>query len=120
MQHLVPFAQRFGEYAGPGGPIHDRGEDAGWWIVSILIIALLATIAALLVWLGRRALATVAAAGPDRAAVEALDLRLARGEITPEDYRGRHDLLVGGGAGSPGPAAPPADPEEAPTEVRPG
>ncbi|MCU0257405.1 MAG: hypothetical protein MUC84_09845 [Solirubrobacteraceae bacterium] len=113
MQHLVPFAQRFGEYAGPGGPLNERGEDAAWWIVSILIIALLATIAGLLAWLARRALGAAQSAAPGGAAFEALDLRLAQGEITPEDYRARRDVLAGVAP------ATPVDPE-APTEVKPG
>jgi uncharacterized membrane protein len=115
MQHLVPFAQRFGEYAGPGGPVNDRGEDAAWWIVSILVIALLATIAGLLVWLGRRALGAMRSGAPAGAALEALDLRLAQGEITPEDYRARRDVLAGVAPAAPAPPDP-----EAPTEVRPG
>ena len=98
-QQLVPLAQRCGEFAGPGGPAHghDHGGDAGWWVVSIIIIVLLATIAGLLVWLGRRVLA--AADGPAAPAVTATP-------VQPPV------------AAAPGtPAAPAVDPD-APTEVQ--
>ena len=124
MQQLVPLAQRFGDMTGPGGPAHHDGGDAGWWIVSILIILLLATIAGLLIWLGRRAVAAAnVAASPEgerAAALQALDLRLAQGDIAPEDYRARRDLLATGQTpvvAAPAPAAPSVDPD-APTEVQ--
>ena len=67
------------------------GQMAGWgWIFMVAFWALLV---AGLVWLVRSVVATrPGAGGPDRAR-HILDGRFAAGEITPEDYRARRDVL---------------------------
>lgn len=51
---LAQYGQRMHDVGGPGGfPGHDGGHDAGWWIVAILALLLLAVIAGLLAWIGR-------------------------------------------------------------------
>jgi hypothetical protein len=51
---IAQHGQRFNEFAGPGG-FHEGGQDAGWWIISILAILLMIVITGLLVWIGRTA-----------------------------------------------------------------
>ena len=52
---MAQHGQRFNELAGPGGFHDGGGQDAGWWILSILAILLLIAITGLLVWIGRAA-----------------------------------------------------------------
>jgi len=78
-----------------GGWNHDgmRGGSTGnVWLAVLLAIVLLLQVATLVlvltgVTVGRRA------AGEDSAAQRVLDERLARGEITADDYRAARSLL---------------------------
>ena len=105
-----------GGFGGPGGPgqgpggqmrggaehiaRHMDGGDHHWWMLVIFVVAFL-VIVGLLVWAivafskatKAKTAAMAAANGPS--AKEQLDQRLAKGDISPEDYEARKKLLDG-------------------------
>ena len=78
---------------------HDHG-DHHWWMFALLVVAVVAFIG-LAVWAiiafsraaNARTAALTADGGPG--AKELLDQRLAKGDISPEDYEARKKLLDG-------------------------
>jgi putative membrane protein len=85
---------------GDGYGMHD-GAGAGFWVMLVMMLVLLAAVLAFLYLLATR---TGAAAGRDRevggstpgSADRLLDERFARGEIDEEEYRRRRAVLHGG------------------------
>lgn len=77
----------------------DYGGGAGSWLGMAVVMLLSWVVLAALTYAVVRAL-LAGRPGPDRRPlpepdpVELLDQRLARGEIDPEDYQRRRDLLV--------------------------
>ena len=93
----------FADDWGPGGMMNGRYDDGGMryggvWLMLVLglvVVALLVAILVLLVRMpaGARAFDAARPSGPAATPRELLDLRLARGEISPEDYRATRPLL---------------------------
>lgn len=79
---------------------HMDGGDHHWWMLVIFIVAFL-IIVGLMVWAivafsrATKAKAAVAASANGPNAKELLDQRLAKGDISPEDYEARKKLLDG-------------------------
>ena len=71
--------------------------DDGWWVVMVIGMVLfwgLVLVGGL--WLGRELLAH---RGRRTGALEVLDRRLAEGEISPDEYRERREVLVASSEG---------------------
>jgi putative membrane protein len=80
--------------------MHDD-VGAGWMILMMAVMVLFwGAVIFGIVWLIRGATRGDPTRGPTVASrespLEILDRRFAEGAITPEDYRGRRDILVGG------------------------
>lgn len=83
---------------GWGNHMNDWG--AGWWILmAFLMVVFWGLVIVGLVWLVRSLAGDHRGSGAAMSAVELLDRRLANGEITPEEYRERRQVL---GANRPG------------------
>lgn len=79
---------------------------AGWWIVMMIGMLLFwCAIIFGILWLvrgaGRGEWTFGHMHGGRESLIEILDRRFAEGEIGPEDYRARRDVLVNGGRGEP-------------------
>lgn len=86
---------------GWGNHMSDWG--AGWWILmAFLMVAFWGLVIVGIVWLVRSLTATSHGHGASTA-IEVLEHRLANGEISPEEYRGRRDTLSGRKAGDEAP-----------------
>lgn len=74
---------------------HMDGGGWRWGMFAVMVLIALAVIA-LVVWLVRTTRTPPPAPGPSaQTPMEILDRRLASGEITPEDYRQRAEILDG-------------------------
>lgn len=84
----------------------DDGGTSMWWLAPLTVLAFLAmaVVVGVVVWAARSSDRTPGPVTPrppvgdptdatGRQARELLDLRLARGDIDPEDYRARRGLL---------------------------
>jgi putative membrane protein len=82
--------------------IADSGFDnhmgdwgAGWWILmAFMMVAFWGLVIVGIVWLIRALMAERHGHG-GASPIELLDRRLARGEISPEEYRERRAILIG-------------------------
>jgi putative membrane protein len=74
----------------------DDGGGTGSWLGMAVVMLLSWVVLATLTYAVVRALLAGELPGPDRRPLpeELLDQRLARGDIDPEDYQRRKDLLV--------------------------
>jgi putative membrane protein len=86
-------------------PIADSNFDnhmgdwgAGWWILMALMVVFWGLVIVGIVWLVRALLSERHGLG-HRSPLEALNHRLATGEITPEEYRQRRAVIQGKGEG---------------------
>jgi putative membrane protein len=85
-------------FADMGWGNHMGDWGAGWWILmAVLMVAFWALVIVGAVWLVRSLWSP--AGRPPKSAIEVLDHRLASGEISPEEYRQRRELLDGGKPG---------------------
>lgn len=83
-----------------GGHMH--GWDGGWWIVMALgMILFWALVVAGIVWIVRE-VGGHRHGGVGKTPMEVLDERVARGEISVEEYEARRTVLSGGTSASPG------------------
>ncbi|MGH9020958.1 MAG: SHOCT domain-containing protein [Acidimicrobiales bacterium] len=75
-----------------------NGPGNGWWIDSTILMvlfwaAIILIVLALFRHYGGHQHAHAPAAPADQAALDVLKMRLAKGEITEEEYKSRSDLL---------------------------
>jgi putative membrane protein len=76
-----------------GNHMDDWG--AGWWILmALMMIVFWGLVIGGIVWLVRTLMAERHGHGRE-SPIELLDRRLASGEISPEEYRERRDMLLG-------------------------
>ena len=76
----------------------DGGDhmDGGWaFVMGMLMLLVLAAVILLVVWVVRSTASHAGAAPGGESPMEVLDRRLASGDITPEDYRERAEILRG-------------------------
>jgi putative membrane protein len=76
----------------------DGGDhmDGGWaFVMGMLMLLVLAAVILLVVWVVRSTASNAGAAPGGESPMEVLDRRLASGDITPEDYRERAEILRG-------------------------
>jgi putative membrane protein len=84
---------------GDSGWDHHMGDwGAGWWILmAVMMVAFWGLVIVGIVWLVQSLAGGHRGHGPGRSAVEVLDHRLASGDISPEEYQQRRQVLEGGG-----------------------
>jgi putative membrane protein len=76
---------------------HMGDWGAGWWILMVaMMVAFWAVVIVLVVWLVRSLGSGDSRPGRGVSAIELLDQRLARGEISPDEYKERRDALGSG------------------------
>jgi len=73
------------------------GWGVGEWLMALLFVVILAGIASIIVWTVRTGPIRPPATGSEADAEEVLAVRLAHGEISPEEYRERLEALRGAG-----------------------
>lgn len=80
---------------------------AGWWVLMVVAMMLFwGVVIGLVVWLVRGGLTRndQAAGPPAQSPLELLDQRLASGDVSPEDYERRREILSGRSPGDGGAA----------------
>jgi putative membrane protein len=80
-------------HSGWGDHMDHWGGGDGWWVVMVvLMVVFWGAVIVAAVWAARSFLAR----GESKSdAIELLERRLASGEISPEEYRERRDILMG-------------------------
>ena len=75
--------------------VYDDHMDGGWaWGMGVLMVIAVVAIVALVIWFVRSTSASHAQPGPAfETPRQILDRRLAMGEITPEEYTQRAEIL---------------------------
>lgn len=70
--------------------------DGGWaFVTGMLMLLVLVAVVLLVIWVVRGTASHTGAAASGESPMDLLDRRLASGDITPEDYRERAEILRG-------------------------